>query len=126
MTRSLVAPKLFGASLFGASLFGALLFGAALAAGPLQAQTSAIPTAAEEVLVRVDVSDMSGTLAEALEVAPDRVPRSVEVTLPVAAAVCDVTAEQLMQVRSVEQHIECKAITVSDELTAATKEQLAE
>lgn len=116
MTRSLAALTLFGASLFGA----------ALAAGPVQAQTSAIPTAAEEVLVRVDVSDMSDTLAEALDVATDRVPRSVEVELPVAAAVCDVTADQLMLVRSVEQHIECKAVTVSDELTAATEEQLAE
>ncbi len=102
------------------------LAGAALAAGPLQAQTSAMSTAAEDILVRVDVSDMTDTLAKALEVAPDRVPRSVEVTLPVASAVCDVTVDQLKQVRDVEQHVECNAVTVSDELTAATKEQLAD
>ena len=102
------------------------LFGAALATAPAQAQTSAMSTAAEEILVRVDVSDVTDALAQALEVAPDRVPRSVEVTLPVAAAVCDVTVDQLKQVRDVEQHVECNAATVSDELTAATKDQLAD
>ena len=100
------------------------LFGAALIAGPLQAQTSTMFTAAEEILVRVDVTDVSATLAETLDVAVESVPRSVEVTLPVAAAVCDVTPEQLEQVRSVEQHVECNALNSSEDLVAATREQI--
>lgn len=105
--------------------FAALaLAGATLAAAPLSAQTSAIPTANDEIMVRVDVTKISEPLAVELGMGMDALPRSVEVNLPVAAAVCDVTEEQLRQVRSVEQHVECNATTVSAELADATRQQI--
>ena len=102
-------------------------FGAAmLAAAVPQAQTNAIPTAEDEMLVRVDVTDVSDELSTQLEIGPDGLPRSVEVPIDVAAEVCEVTADQLMQVATVEQHVECKATMITEALSEATREQMAE
>ena len=100
--------------------------GTALAAGPLHAQTSTMYTADEEILVRVDVTGIGEALAVELGAGMDALPRSVEVPLPIAAAVCEVTVEQLRQVRSVEPHVECNAVSVSPELAEATSAQMEE
>lgn len=98
--------------------------GLALAAGPLHAQTGAIPSATESVMVRVDITDVAEPLAVEMGVGTDSLPRSVEVPVEVAAMVCDIPVEQLQHVRAVEQHIECKAASVSNELAQATDEQM--
>ena len=98
--------------------------GAALLAGAAHAQTNAVPTAVDELLVRVDVSDIAEPLATHMKVAADTLPRSVETTLAVAAEVCEVTEDQLRQVRAVEQHVECKATVVSEDLSAATQAEM--
>lgn len=88
-------------------------------AGVADAQTTDV-----EDIVRVDVTEVAGTLAGILGIDQGEVPRSVEVPIEVAADVCEVTAEMLETVRSADQHIECDAAKVSEELTAATREQL--
>jgi hypothetical protein len=98
--------------------------GLALSAGPLHAQTGTIPAAVEELLIRVDITDVGAEMATELGVGADALPRSVEVPVDVAAAVCDVTQEQLEQMRAVEEHLECKAATVTPELAEATGAQL--
>lgn len=100
------------------------LAGLALAAGPLHAQTGTIPSAADEVMVRVGVKDIAEPLAVELGVGTDVLPRSVEVPVEVAAVVCDIPVEQLEHVRAVEQHIECKAVSLSNDLAAATEKEL--
>lgn len=107
-------------------LAGAALAGAVLTAPFAHAQTNAIPTAVEELLVRVDISKISDQLAVHMGLGSDALPRSVEVPLQTAAEVCEVTTEQLMLVRAVEQHVECQAATVTEDLAAATEEHMAE
>lgn len=100
------------------------LVGTGLAAGPLLAQTGAVPTAAEVILVRVDVTTIRDALAAELGAGTDALPRSVEVPVDVAAKVCALTEGQLEHVRMIEQHVECKAEAVSPELAQATREQI--
>lgn len=97
-----------------------------LAAAAPMAQTSAIPTAVDELLVRIDITDVSEQLATHLEIALDELPRSVEAPVDVAAAVCEVTPEQLRHFRAVEQHVECKAAVISEDLSEATRAEIAE
>lgn len=96
----------------------------ALSAGTTHAQTGAMPGAAEEVLIRVDVEQVSAELAGELGIGADALPRSVEVPIEVAAEVCAIPLEQLEHFRAAEEHVECQATTVTDELAAAAGEQL--
>ena len=98
--------------------------GLALLAGPLNAQTAAEPSALEEIMIRVDVSEHADALATELEIGDDAVPRSVEVPIEIAATACNIPLEQLEHFRAAEQHVECKAATLTPELAAAAGEQL--
>lgn len=103
---------------------GGLLLAATATAAT--AQTGAIPTAAEELLVRVDVTKVSDQLATHLGVGVDDLPRTVEMALGVAAPVCELKPEQLLLVRTVEQHVECNAALISEDLSEATRAEMLE
>ena len=100
------------------------VLGLALSAGTLHAQTGAIPGAAEEVLIRVDIEQVAAELAGELGLSADALPRSVEVPIEVAAAVCEIPVEQLEHFRAADESVECEAAMVTAELTAAAGEQL--
>lgn len=111
--------------MFRISILPAMIFGLSMAAaGPLQAQTDAVSPSGEEIAVRVDIGDIGAELASELGMEADALPRSVEVPVSVAATVCDIPVEQLEQIGAAEQHLECKAVTLTPDLADATGEQL--
>jgi hypothetical protein len=100
------------------------VLGLSLSTGTLHAQTGAVPGAAEEVLIRVDVEQVAAELAGELGIAADALPRSVEVPIEVAAAACEIPLDQLEHFRAADESVECKAAMLTDELAAAAREQL--
>lgn len=99
-----------------------------LSTGALQAEeetgVESDATAAEEVMVRVDISAIADELAEAAETDSDALPRSVELPIETAAEACDMPMDQLEVFRAADQDLECNAASLSPELMAAVQEQL--
>lgn len=102
----------------------AVAAGLALSATAPLAQTAATATAVDELLIRVDVGEVADQLAVELGVPADSLPRSVEVPVEVAAELCEFSEGQLETLTAAEQHLECRAMAVTDELTQAAREAL--
>lgn len=103
----------------------------ALSTGALRAEvatdsTASEETAAEEVVVRVDISTVTGDLAEALGTDADALPRSVELPIETAAMACDMPVDQLEVFRAADQDLECNAASLSPELTEAISSAIEE
>lgn len=89
------------------------------------AQPATSATAVDQIMIRVDVTDMTSELAAELGTTADAVPLTVELPVEAAAEVCDFNADQLGLLATSDPHIECKAASVSPELVRSASEQLA-
>jgi len=100
--------------------------GLAFSTGALRAEVDPDVTAGRDVMVRVDVSALAGDLAKALDTDSDMLPRSVEVPIETASKVCDMPIDQLEVFRAADQDLECKASSLSPELTERVRDGIAE
>lgn len=98
----------------------------ALSTTALQAEVETDTTAPAEVVVRVDLSMVTDDLAEALDADKDALPRSVEVPIETASEVCDMPVDQLEVFQAADQDLECKASSLSPELTEKVGHVIAE
>lgn len=127
MPRFLASATLCGLMLAATAPHAQTASGAAAStSGPTAADgTGALPTASDEVLVRVDLTEIAEQLATHLRVGRDVLPRSVEMPIGNAADLCGLKEAQLLLVRMVEANVECKAAAISEDLSEATRAQMA-
>jgi len=88
------------------------------------AAVEADPTAAKQVMVRVDITGIADELASALGVEAEALPRSVEVPIETASSACDMALDQLELFRAADQDLECNAASLSPELERAVAERI--